>query len=310
MLSRFLVVLFQVITLFIMIGVGFALGRLKIVTEKGTKEMSAVLINVATPSIILTSFQIDWDSQFLVTLGTGFLAMIACYVIFMFLVKPLYRKQPEDRRVCLQIGSMYGNVGFMGIPLISAVLGSSNVIYAVLAIAAFNMMIFTHGAIVMGGRKAASVKSIVTNTVMISLIVSVALMLLRIRIPSPIFNSLTFLGNLSTPLSMLVIGAQLSRSELSGFFSKPVIYAASAVKMIILPIITMALLFPFHFDKTFYIAAVILFAAPTGGYTSIFAERYHRDVAFAANFVSLCTLLSIVTLPLAAILAEYLTTLY
>ena len=310
MLDRFLIVLFQVITLFIMMGVGFALGRLKLITQKGTTEMSSILINVAAPCIVLTAFQMDWDVPLLVTLGTGTLAMLGCYIVFILISKLFFRKQEEASRVCLQFGCVYGNVGFMGIPLISAVLGSSNVIFAVLGIAVFNLVIFTHGAMAMGGRKAVSAKNIATNVVLIALVVGIILMLLRIRLPEPLYNALKFMGNLNTPLSMLVIGAQLSRAELSRIFTRPLFYAAGAVKQILVPVITAFILLPFHLDKQFYIAIVILFATPVAGFTSIFAERYGRNVGYAAQLVSLSTLLSVITLPLAAVMAEYLTSLW
>ena len=310
MLDRFLVVLFQVITLFIMMAVGFTLGRLKLITEKGTKEMSSILINVSSPCLILTTFQLDWDVPLLLTLGTGTLAMLGCYVIFILVSKLFFRKQEEGSRICLQFGCVYGNVGFMGIPLISAVLGSSNVIYAVLGIAVFNLVIFTHGALAMGGRKAVSTKSIATNMVMIALVVSIILMLLRFRFPSPVDNALSFLGSLNTPLSMLVIGAQLSRADMSKIFVRPLFYAACAVKQLLMPVIAALVLLPFHLDKQFYIAIVILFAAPVAGFTSIFAERYGRNVSYAAQLISLSTLLSVITLPIAAVFAEYLTSLW
>ena len=306
MLDRFLVVLFQVITLFVMMGVGFVMGRTKLITQKGTTEMSSVLINVAAPCVILTTFQMDWDVQFLITLGTGSLAMLGCYILFALIVRLFFRKQDEDSRVVLQFGSMYGNVGFMGIPLVTAVLGNSNVIFAVLGVAVFDLVVFTHGASMMGGRKAVSVKSIVTNMVLIAIVVGLSCMLLRIRFPQPLYNALSFLASMNTPLSMLIIGAQLSRADLKKIFSQPIFYAATAVKQILIPVIAALVLLPLGLDKTFYIAIVIIFATPAAGFTSIFAERYGRNVGYAAQLVSLSTLLSVITLPLAAVMAEYL----
>ena len=310
MLDRFSVVLFQVVTLFIMMGVGFAMGKFKLITQKGTSEMSSILINVACPALILNTFQIDWDIPFLKTIGSGFLAMLGCYILFALVVRFFFRKQEEGSRVCLQFGSMYGNVGFMGIPLITAVLGGGNVIFAVLGVAVFDLMIFTHGAVMMGGRKAVSAKTILTNMVLIAIVLGIVFMLLRIRFPEPLYNALNYLGSLNTPLSMLVIGAQLSRADLSKIFSQPIFYGTVAIKHILLPIITALVLLPFHLDKTFYIAIVILFATPVAGFTSIFAERYDRNVGYAAQLVSLSTLLSVLTLPLAAVMAEYFSTLY
>ena len=76
-------------------GVGFVMGRTKLITQKGTTEMSSVLINVAAPCVILTTFQMDWDVQFLITLGTGSLAMLGCYILFALIVRLFFRKQMQ-----------------------------------------------------------------------------------------------------------------------------------------------------------------------------------------------------------------------
>ncbi len=310
MFDRFIVVLFQVITLFMMSGVGFILGRLKIITEHGTKELSNVIIRVSTPCIILNTFQMDYDRDLLVLLGTGTLAILGSYIVFILVSKLFFRKKEEGTKAILQFGCVYGNVGSMGIPLITAVLGSSHVIFAVLGVAVFNLIIYTHGAMLMGGRKAVSARNLATNMVVIALVVGLICMFLRIRFPEPIFNALTYLGNLNSPLFMLIIGAQLSRADFRTIFTKPLFYAVCAIKQLLIPLIAALLLVPFHLDKEFYVAIIILFGTPVATSTGIFAERYGRNVAYAAQLVSLSTLLSILTLPVIAVMAEYLTTLW
>jgi hypothetical protein len=109
---------------------------------------------------------------------------------------------------------------------------------------------------------------------------------------------------MNTPLAMTIIGAQLSRADILRTFRDPKLYKAAALKQIGMPLLTAAVLYPLHLDPTFYIAAVILAGAPVAGFTSIFAERYDRDVGRAAQLVSLSTLLSVLTLPAVAVLAE------
>lgn len=304
MIDRFFVVLFQVVTLFLMMGVGFVLGRIQWITPAGTKEMNSLLLYVVAPCIILSNFQMDWDVSLLLTLGAGTLAMLGSYILYALLVPFLFRREEPDLGVCLRFGSMYGNVGFMGIPLVAAVLGGDTVIYAVLAVVVFNLMAFTHGTVMMGGRGTVSAKTILTNPVILSVAAGLCLMLLRLRLPAPVMRAVDFIGDLNTPLAMIVIGAQLSRANLPGTFREGKLYRAAAVKLIAVPILTALVLRPFPLDPTFYTAIVILAGAPTGGFTAIFAERYHRDVAHAAQLVSLCTLLSVFTLPFAALLAE------
>jgi hypothetical protein len=303
MLERFIVVLGQVVTLFLMMGVGFVLAKLKLITAAGTKEMTNLLIDVVTPCVIINAFQIDWDAQMLRTMGVGTLAMLGTYLLVMVLLPLFFRKEEPGLRATLRFGTLYGNVGFMGVPLVSAVLGGSTVIYAVLAIAVFNVTVFSHGAILMGGREAFSPKQII-NPGLVALLIGLALFFTRTTLPGPLYTAVSSISNMNTPLAMAIIGAQLSRADIARTFRDPKLYAAAALKQIGVPLLTAVALLPLKLDATFYIAAVILAGAPAAGFTSIFAEKYDRDVGRAAQLVSLSTLLSVLTLPAVAVLAE------
>ncbi len=306
MAHRFLVVLSQVCTLFLILGTGFLFGKLKLITEKGQKELTTLLLNCVSPCLIINAFQIDWDAQFLRRLGTGFLLLAGTYLVAVGVAALLFRRQPEDLRPCLQYGSMYGNVGFMGLPLVSAVLGEDTAIYAILAIVVFNLFAFTHGVMLMGGRGAFSPGRILKTPALWAVAVGLVLLLTRLRLPGPIYTAMGFISDMNTPLAMIVIGAQLSRANLLELFKTPLLYAASAVKLLFLPALTAVLLLPLHLDPTLYTAVVILTGTPAAGFTSIFAQEYHRDVTRSAQLVSLSTLLSALTLPLAALFAEFL----
>ena len=304
MVHRFLVVLSQVCTLFLIMGAGFLFGKLKLITEKGLKELTSLLINCVCPCIIVHSFQIDWDAAFLARLGTGFALLAGAYMAAIFVSALFFRRQPEELRPCLQYGAMYGNVGFMGLPLVSAVLGEDTAIYAVLAIVVFDLFAFTHGVMRMGGRGAFSPRQILKTPALWAVALGIVLLLTRLRLPGPVDKAVGFISDMNTPLAMVVIGVQLSRANLLELFKSPLLYAASAVKLLLLPVLTALLFLPLRLDPTLYTAVVILTGTPSAGFTSIFAQVYHRDATRAAQLVSLSTLLSALTLPLTAVLAE------
>ena len=158
----------------------------------------------------------------------------------------------------------------------------------------------------MGGKGAFSPKKIVLNPGVIAVAIGLPLFLLRLRLPGPLYNAVGFVGDLNTPLAMVVIGAQMSRADLLSTFRGKELYAASAVKLLLMPAVTALLLLRLHLDPLFYSATVILAAAPTAGITSMFAERFGRDSARAAQLVSLSTLLSILTLPVVGVAAQIL----
>ena len=304
MAQRFLVVLLQVVSLFLIMAVGFALGKADLITKKGTKDMSSLIMYGATPCLMISSLQVEWDSESLKAMGLTVLAILATFVVFIVLSQFLYKKEPEDEKLCMRLGSIYGNCGYMGIPLVTAVLGKDVILVPVLMIAIFNLLTYTHGIVLMGGRKAFSAKTLLANPPLIAIVLGVALMLLRVQLPAPIFKAMESVGSLNSPLAMVVIGAQLAKTELSGIFSQPRIYKVILIRNIIFPVLAAFMLMPFGLDKLTYVALVILIGTPCAAITSIFAERFDRSPSFAAQLVSLSTLISAVTLPLAAVMAE------
>ena len=304
MLQNFFVVLGQVSTLFLLMSIGYVLARTRKLTEKGTSEMSFVLLYIVTPMVIINAFQTDWDSQLLHTLLVGSASLVVSYLVYILIVSLFFRRTPADLKAVLRFGSVYGNMGFMGLPLVHAVLGEEALLFVVLFLAVEVVFSWTHGISLMGGRKAISLKKVVTNSSLIGVTVGFILFLLRIRLSGPIASTVGFLADLNTPLAMLIIGAQMARSSLLSTFRAKSLYLACFLRLILLPIVTALLLLPFRLDPLFYVTAVIVSATPVAGTTSIFAERFQRDSARSAQLVTLSTLLSSVTMPIAAVLAQ------
>ena len=154
-------VLSQVSTLFFLMAVGYLLGRLDKINEAGTKQMSTLLVYFATPCVIIDSFQTSYDAGLLKTLGLGVLCQMGCYALYAVLVNFFFRKDEPDLRVPFRFGAMYGNTGFMGIPLIQAIMGDEAVIFAVVALVVFNLWTWSHGLVMMSGEKRFSLKKMI-----------------------------------------------------------------------------------------------------------------------------------------------------
>ena len=126
------------------------------------------------------------------------------------------------------------------------------------------------------------------------------------RLPSMVDSAVNFLGDLNTPLAMVVIGGQMASTDLGRTFRRPDLYASSILKLIVIPLITALLLLPFRLPALVYCSMVILAGTPTAGTSGILAQQYNRDVGSAAQLVTLSTLLSVITLPVAAVAANLL----
>ena len=303
MVAYLLVVTGQVVTLFLMMGVGFALFRRGRLDRAGLDQMTHLLLYVVTPCVILDAFQIDWDGAMLHNLALGALLLLLTNGVYALLVLPLFRRGGAAGAV-LRFGAMYGNCGYMGLPLVAAVVGDGALIYAALCVAAFNLFSWTHGAALMGGRQAISLKRALLNPGVIALACGLPLFLLRVRLPAMIGGAVGFLADLNTPLAMIIIGGQMAQANWADTFRSGRLYAAAGVKLVVMPAVTALILLPFRPDGLLFITMVLLSAAPTAGLTAMFAQRFDRAPAAAAQLVTLSTLLCVVTLPLFAVLAR------
>lgn len=305
MLERFFVVLGQVATLFLMMGVGYLLGKARVLTSASTGEISSLLLYVVSPCIIIDSFQTDYDPALLRTLALGAVVELVFFFLYAMIVKLFFRRDEPDVRLPFRFGSMYGNTGFMGLPLIQAIMGDEALIFAVVSLMVFNVVVWSHGYLMMkGSSDGMSLKKIFLTPGLLAVVVGLPLFLTHTTLPGPLHSAVSFLGSMNTPLAMVVIGAQMARADIRSLLRDAKLYEGSAIKLLLIPLFTAAVLLPLRHDALLYTATVILAAAPTAGITSMFAERFHRCPERAAQLVSLSTLLSIFTLPVMAVLAE------
>ena len=295
MLSNLLTVTGQVATLFLMMAVGFVLGRAGKMTEAGRSQMSYLLLYIVCPCVMVDCFLVERTPALTQEVAVGSAAALACYLLFFAVSLLFFRRQPADARDTLRFAAVYGNIGFMGLPLVQSILGEEALVYGALALLAFNLTSWTLGVLIMGGRAAFSLRRAVLNPGVVGIGLGLLCFLSGLRFPSPVGASLSFLSDLNTPLAMVVIGTQLAEADLPSTFRQPRNYLVSFLRLALLPL---------RSSSGLYCALVLLSATPVAGTTSLFAQQFGRDTAPAAESITLSTLLSILTLPLFAVLAR------
>lgn len=151
MFDALLVVGGSVLTLFLLMSVGFIFGRMGLLSGETLSQVSRVLLYVVTPCIMITSFEVERtpESQGMLFASLG--AMAEIYVVYMLLSIVLFRREGEEHRGILRFASVYGNAGFMGLPLIQSVMGDEAMMVAVVGLAVFNIVTWTQGRALIGG---------------------------------------------------------------------------------------------------------------------------------------------------------------
>lgn len=222
------------------------------------------------------------------------------------LSKIIYSKKVGNDKAIFRYGITYGNTAFMGIPLISALFPSEALVYTAVAIALYNVFAFSQGISMMGGQKQSSIKNLLLSPNIIAIILGLFLFIFNIKLPTVPATVIQSFTNLTTPLSMLLIGCQMSRTNLFSTIKNRSLYFACIIKLIILPVIAALIMLPLNLPDILYCSLVVLAGTPTAGMTSILAERYGCNPPLAAQLVSLSTLLCIITLPLCSTFAQFL----
>lgn len=305
MLGDFLLVTGQVVTLFLMMGAGYFFARRGQFSDLALGQMSHLLLYLVAPSVVIDALlKADCTPELLRSLGTCFLLAAATYLVSILLVQPIFPHTCADTRDTLRFAVVYGNLGFMGLPLIQSVLGAEAVIYCTVLLALFNIMTWSHGVILMGGRAHFSVKQAVLNPGVIGCVIGFGLFFSGLALPSPLASAIDYVADLNTPLAMLVIGGQMASSPLGATFRQGRLYLVCGLRLIVLPCLTALILLPLQLDSLVYCTLVILSGCPTAGTTGMFAQQFQRDTASAAQTVTLSTLLCVLTLPVLATAAR------
>lgn len=296
----------QVGILYILVLVGFIADKTKLYTEKTAKACTDLLFYIVTPSVIINSFfEQEFSSEsarnLLISIGCGFLI----HVVGIIITLPFFRKGDRNDNAIYKFGSVYGNVGYMVLPLTNAILGSEGVFYCSGVVMAFNVMAFTHGILVMDTEsKKFDLKKLFLNPGVIGVVIGLPFYLLNIQLPEIITSPVSFVDSMQTPLAMIIFGTYLANTDLLSVFKKKKIFLSSFIKLILLPAAMYLLYRLFGLGGTLLCAMMISSSAPSANNTVLFSAKYSKDTGLASQLVSVASFMSIITMPLIIALVE------
>lgn len=306
-MENFLEVARQVVQLFVLMGVGFACRRLKLLDDAAVKGIVNVLILVVTPCLMMTAFQRPFDPSLLASLGIAFAAAVAVHAASIALAALAFRGAADASRRVLRMAAVFSNAGFMGIPLEEAILGPKGVFFGAVYIVVFNVFMWSWGLALMRGSFRLN-RTMFVNPGTIGLAFGLPLFVFSWRLPPVAGRPVEMMAALNTPLAMIVIGYYLAGAKLGRVFSSVQTYLASAARLVVVPLAVTLAFLPFRasLDREMMLSAVIPAAAPVAAMVTMFASRYDRDVDLSVGLVTGTTLVSIVTMPVVIAIALHL----
>ena len=295
----------QVAMLAVLIAVGFTADKCGIYSEKTARATNDLLFYIITPSVIVNSFL---NVELTAENGLGFLTAALIAVVFHALlslvVRLLYRKTDQDQTI-FRFGTMYGNVGYMGLPLAQAVAGDMGVFYCSAAVAVFNIFAFTHGVRLMDRENGKmNWKKLIINPGAIGIVIGLPLFLLNVKLPTMLSAPIGYLGSMNTPLAMLMLGTYLAHTDLPDIFKRKENYIAAFLKLLVWPLIGITTLYLLGVRGELLLASSVFLAAPTATNTVMFSAKYGHDAGVASKLCGFTTMLAILTMPVCMALAK------
>ena len=284
----------QTVAMFLMMGVGFALYKAKLLTNEGSRQLASIALYVAGAAVVVRALAIPFDAEHLV----GALACAALTIVFTLVGALVGKLVYRDRgRIC-QIAITISNMGFIGIPLVQNVLGDTYVFYVSACIAAQVPIIWTYAVWLASNDKSAiSVKKIITNPAVIAVFVGLMLFFTSTPLPGVLSSAIDGLADLNAGIAMIVLGCYLAQADLRSLLHARSMYLASALRLVAVPAIVISALVFVPLDPVIKTMLLIGFSAPAGTVSAIFPQMFGGDYRFGAGVVSLSTLLSLITMP-------------
>lgn len=306
-----MVILEQIIKLFLVIAIGFAAAKTGYLPAEYRGVISKVIKQITLPLLIITSMMSKELSADILT-NTGIAALSALLVIIVMygaglLTAKVFRLKEPTKTVHALLAST-GNVVFLGYPVISAVYGAEGLYYAVIYGIVNDVFLWSLGVYLLnksvgnGNSKENLKKLLNPNT--LSCIIGIVLMLLGVKLPALLHDTLSGVGHLTTNLSMIFIGMVLATVDIKKIYKRVSMLSIIILKMVVSPVIAAFLFGIFGVNPITCGAIVLQIAMPAQTVMSIITNETETDVSYAAEYIFLSTVASVGTLPLVYFLAE------
>lgn len=285
------------------LALGFFLFKKKILTQEANAVMSKIIILAACPCMVFSSI-VSMGSEYIKDAFILLLVGLIIYIVLFLVAFPVVKlmrppKETFNTYLCMIV---FGNVGFLGFPLASSLFGPLGVFYIGILNFHFTLFAYTIGMTLMcGGKKGDGQKSFdiknLINTGTISVVLALILFLCKVKVPAVILAPLEFIGQLTSPLAMVVLGGTLASYSLKKMFGNWRYYIVSLFKLIIFPVaaffICKAMLGPGEMTSLI----TIYVACPTATMIPMMTLAYGGDWENASSGTGLCTILSLATIP-------------
>ncbi len=310
----YILVIKQLIIMLLIAVSGFAVTRKFKFGKVEQRFISQILLLYVNPCLIINNFNIEFDESKFHGFIIALVLALAAHLTMMAAAMVIYRSSPKKEHALCglnRLASVFTNCGFIGIPLINGVLGNEGVFYLLAFIVVSTVFIWVFGPMMMGEKTDAA--KILTNPNVICIVAGLVIFRLSIPIPEVISKSIVFIGNMNTPMAMILLGMLFA--NFSSTNGKT--YALPALKLCIVRHAVMCVLMLCLLKvalmvipgseglaaTTICMVTYIACLCPVGMSISSFAVLFGKDESYGALLCLASSLVCVVTLPISVALA-------
>lgn len=300
-----------VATLFILMMVGFIASKAKILDDVASKKLSDFVLKIGNPFLIFYSIiGIDFSTA---NLKLGFFTLGAALLIHMLLALIAFLiasriKDPKERKIS-EFTMIFGNVGFIGLPIINSLFGAQGLFFGAFVVVGFNIFIWTWGISIFARGRVdikLTAKKIFLNYGTVPSFIGIVVYCLKyfFELPAFIYSSASYLSSICTPITMIITGMLLARRSAKQIFLTPKVYFVTAVKLIAMPLIVCIVTSLIGLSDMWVLFFTAMIAMPSAAMVSMFATVYDVNPEYAAQIVGTTSLLAMGTIPLVLLIAQ------
>ena len=309
-----LTVFLKIAAIFAMTAIGFIASKTGVLPAESKKYLSNLLLFITSPCMIIgsmTSQTLDAHTfELMIQIVAGSFIFFLAAMAVSFLIVKLMRCDKEDAGVLMVIITAV-NTGFMGFPVTKAIFGNTYFFLMVIQNIVLNIYIYSMMVYQMnyGFRKKEGIKGMLMpmlNMCTYALIIGLVLMLLKVQLPDILADFINTIGDATIPVSMIVVGVQLSESSIGKMLTNKRLITASLCNVILIPALTFLAVNGLPLAPESKLILIFAAAFPCAVVSTAIALKENRNAALMAEGVAMTTLLSMGTLPVIAIILTHL----
>lgn len=296
----------KVFSILAMVGIGFFLYRSGKLGDKACSDLTTLLLTVTAPCLsVYTLYEKELTAETIVSTAQAFFGSITYVAITSILAYGAVKLMKADKedRACYVILMVGLNNGFMGFPVTKEIFGGDILYLVVIHNIFMNIYFYSIAAMQLNAGKGLRLKETaksLLSPVMVFMFIGIAMLLMDLEPPELIDDMVRTLGDSTIPLSMIVVGLQLGKSNLKGILQNKTLLLTSVISMVVFPLLTFLIVNWLPLYTGAKIAIIFSSAFPSAVVPVALAEQYGRNAKLMAEGVTITTILSMITIPVTA----------